>query len=83
MLFNRVWLCVFFAFFGLISSELQEITPDTGLTEVIEDLHDELRELLTEEEWNAFSDRYYAEYDLLDGLNVNSVRTFSMIIYLN
>ncbi|KAH9409186.1 hypothetical protein TYRP_023725 [Tyrophagus putrescentiae] len=80
MLLNRVWLCVFLCLFGLISSELQEITPDTGLT----GLHDELRELLTEEEWNAFSDRYYyAEYDLLDGLNVNSVRTFSMIIYLN
>lgn len=73
MLFNKVWLCVFVAFFGLISSELLEITPYTGLTEVIEDLQDELKELLTEEEYNAFNDRYYSEYSLLDGLNVNTV----------
>lgn len=73
MLYNKVWLCVFVAFFGLISSELLEITPDTALTEVIEDLQDELKEFLTEEEYVAFNERFYSEYGLLDGFNVNTV----------
>ena len=53
--------------------ELTEITGDTRLTEVIEDLKDEILEFLPESERTQFYEDYNDSYDLLDGFNINSV----------